>query len=86
MTLRIYFGKMNSTLGSVVPLAMFFNLLVPRVDAIFLIIGVNSDSHESFGHSCVWNGAKISGLVKPSRTQGTSCKIFVFALVYLKIG
>ena len=25
MTSRIYFGKMNSTLGSVVPLAMFFS-------------------------------------------------------------
>ena len=67
-------------------LLFFSNLLVPRVDAIFLIIGVNSDSHESFGHSCVWNGAKVSGLVKPSRKQGTSYKIFVAALVYLKIG
>ena len=25
MTLRSYFGKINSTLGSVVPLAMFIN-------------------------------------------------------------
>ena len=28
MTSRSYFGKMNSTLGSVVPLAMFSNMLV----------------------------------------------------------
>ena len=28
MTLRSYFGKMNSTLGSVVPLAMFFLLII----------------------------------------------------------
>ena len=27
-TSRSYFGKMNSTLGSVVPLAMFYNLLL----------------------------------------------------------
>ena len=30
MTLRSYFGKMNSTLGSVVPLAMFAIFLVRR--------------------------------------------------------
>ena len=30
MTSRSYFGKMNSILGSVVPLAMFEDLVVPR--------------------------------------------------------
>ena len=41
MTSRGYFGKMNSTLGSVVPLAMFYlvpsvSLLQPTLQALFV--------------------------------------------------
>ena len=44
-----YFGKMNSTLGSVVPLAMFYN--------ISYIIGVNESQSErdlDSIHNCLW--------------------------------
>ena len=47
MTSRSYFGKMNSTLGSVVPLAMFLNNDMHSKISIFRCRHV---SHNMLGH------------------------------------
>ena len=46
MTSRSYFGKMNSTLGSIVPLAMFLNFysslpVFPLLANVTVVIGLN---------------------------------------------
>ena len=41
------------------------NLLEPRMDAVFFIISVGSNSHESARHSWVWNSSIVCRLMVP---------------------
>ena len=60
MTSRSYFGKMNSTLGSVVPLAMFLQIL--EIFFLFLTLQpleVRSPSEKGlFLNLCYWHVVK----------------------------
>ena len=52
MTSRNYFGEMNSTLGSVVPLAMFNVKVLRRSNLMFVYI-------EKFATREIWSEGKI---------------------------
>ena len=61
MTSRSYFGKMNSTHGSVVPLAMFenrfhpFRMSLEMAIRVFLATSIN----KPLQHKNIWNAVMI---------------------------
>ena len=64
MTKISYFGKQNSTLGSVVPLAMFYSRRLPTVNTIKVPEGI--DFMAVCGHAMKNHLVEISGGLGPS--------------------
>ena len=97
MTSRNYFGKMNSTLGSVVPLAMFVFVFAFEFDVLYLSSNIISH-HAPPCHlepdlkAAVWVEPGVIGMSDCTRQARTpygihaciwnlNCKICIFVFV-----